>query len=216
MTADEKARTALFANPTVAGWIFGALFGLVPAWLMTLVFDGWPGRIAAVTVIAITAAFSARVDRRARASALADLQGGEVEVLEVETSRALELEVDHASVAPAVVLDVGDGQLLLLDGPWATDPALYGGAEPGRVDAPPWWNQLAPPLAFPTPQFTLVRLPRSGEVLSIRATGEYLAPERKLAVDLAKLQPRASELFPGVFEGLDPAAVTEGLQRRSP
>lgn len=149
-----------------------------------------------------------RHNAKARRRFEADLRTNEVEELTLETERVLALEVDHSSVDPALVLELGGGQLLLLCGQWARKPETYGGGEPApEIEEELWWNGLKPPHAFPTRRCIITRLAHSGEVLRIEPQGDYLKPEER-SVDLAKRAPRPSELLTGSLDAVDAALDT--------
>ena len=139
-------------------------------------------------------------DRRRR------LRDAGIEILEVESDAAVELPADHSAVDPAVLFDIGGGQLLLLMGQWLCDPATFGVEGGPDDDDPPMWNGLPPPNSFPSRQFMLTRWPESGLVLSIRVDGEYL-PVRKepCSVELTTLPPLYSQIIPGTLQDIDGA-----------
>ncbi|WP_437739521.1 hypothetical protein WME73_28300 [Sorangium sp. So ce302] len=156
--------------------------------------------------------------REARARWDEDLRAAEVEELRVETSRAVELDAGHSALSPAVVLDLGEGQLLLLYGQPVAEPEVYGrdgwpttaaDDRDDNDDEDPfaaWWNGMPPPHAFPSERFTLTRLRATGEVLSIAIEGPYLAPEpAHEASDLRARDHRPSLVFAGTLDRIDEA-----------
>jgi hypothetical protein len=211
MKPEERARAQRLAKASLASWIYLFLFmGLAPSFLLGLIggkladeAGAWAGRAIGLVPFTILALSYGRHERAWRRRYAADVAGGEVEVLEVETDRAVALEVDHSSVDPAIVIELGEGKCLLLDGQWAWNPEIFGAKVRPEEDDPPWWNGLPPPHAFPTRRFTLTRLPVSGEVLGIEPQGDYLAPEKTVGVDLAKREPRPSETLAGSIDAID-------------
>ncbi len=109
--------------------------------------------------------------RRAKAPARADLLAGVVEVIEVATSRALNI---GTAENPSYLIDLGGGEVLY----------LADRKDPG----------------FPCTRFTLVRAPASGQVLALALAGaplEVAGPSRPEGVRLAMLAWRESELLVG-------------------
>ena len=214
----EAERARALARPDPASWGCITIIGLVLvgpfSWLggrlgSDAFGSPWVGAIAGALIgfagyLALALSYR-RSELPQRLRAAADVKGGEVQALLVETTRAIELEVDHSSVDPAILIEVDEGQLLLLCGQWLRDPEIYGSNQPPAEDDTPWWNDLAPPHAFPARRFTVTRFPHCGEVLSIEVEGEYLAPERTVGTDLAGLAPRPSEIRKGTLDRVEDA-----------
>jgi hypothetical protein len=216
MTAGERRSAELLAKRSLAPWVFMTLLFLGSAWALGMMgakLFGPPGQLvgwalAAVAWSAMSVSFG-RFDARRRARVSDDLLRGEVEELIVETDRALALQTDHSSVSPAIAIELGDGKVLLLCGPWAMDMGFYGEqTPPDEADLERTWNGLRPPHAFPARLFRLTRLASSGHVLFIEPGGEYLAPDGPIGVELSKRGPRASEIVPGSLDDVrrDPAS----------
>jgi hypothetical protein len=216
MTAEERG-AARSSGGTGGRHVFLLmLFGLVPGFLLAKLFSGVAGgsdlgralgwTAGAASFVAAELAFR-RSLRAAREASEKDLAGGEVEVVRVETDRAIALEGDHSSVHPALAVDVGGGKVLFLCGQWAWDEERFG-AEPAPDDeGEAWWNRCRPPHAFPSRRFTLTRLPSTGEVLRIDVEGEYLEPEQRpdVVVELASRNPKPSQLLTGSLDDLEAA-----------
>jgi hypothetical protein len=216
MTAGERRSAEVLAKGSLAPWVFMGLLFAGSAWILGVMgaklfgptgqLIGWA--LATAVWSAMGVSFG-RHDARRRARVRDDLTRGEIEELLVETDRALALETDHSSVSPAVVIELGEGQLLLLCGGWTGVMGFYGEqTPPSDADVERTWNGLPPPYAFPARLFRLTRLSSSGHVLFIEPGGEYLAPEGPLGVDLAKHSPRPSEILQGSLDDVrrDPAS----------
>lgn len=123
-----------------------------------------------------------------------------VEEIEVTQARVFELEPVVEGRDPVLAFDLGERKILLLQGQWLRDPAVYG-ADRARGDASEnFLNGLEAPCSFPSGAFTLLRLPASGRVIGIRVQGEYLAPSRKIAALEPDYILGDSELFEGALE----------------
>lgn len=187
LTAEETERLTLAAQAgngeaeeAEFDWVgvgFGGVLGLLLArggapWFVALPAGALAWRMAVVArrrrreAAALFGDASAAVYRQ-------DLQGGEVEIMEVEAS-AVVARSDRSDEPPAFVFDVGDGELLAI-----CDPALAQAVGQG---------------SFPNDRFELVLGPKSGAVLDLRCTGRPLTPVRTLEFDLYG--------SPQVFEGV--------------
>jgi len=114
--------------------------------------------IGCLPVAALALAYGVHASR----SRGSDISGDEVEELSIEATRAVSLVGQHGLREPLLLLDVGDGQTLLLFGSW-----LF--THMADDDAPA-------ANGFPNTRFTLARLFSSADVLSIANSGDYLAP----------------------------------------
>lgn len=223
MRDDERAVAARSAEGSSSGFVLllaaGSCVGLALlfGFLASLVSESWRtvGTIVgAACGLALGALFFkgfAKFERELRDRSAADLASGEVEEIAVECDAVVAIEADHSSLIPALALEIGDDDLLVLAGQWLGDAILYGTEDGVAQDdalegfEEIWWNGLRPPHAFPTRRFTVVRLPASGEVLAIRPDGEYLAPTRTVPFDLGRYNPQPSQIVKGTLSDLDRA-----------
>lgn len=113
----------------------------------------------------------------------------------VRIARAVEIKPDHSSVDPALALDIGRGQLLLLAGQWLWDERTYGAPAAAGTDdvLDACLDRQPPPHAFLGDAFTLRRSAATGEVWSIRVKGVplVLGP----AIQGVKLTQRRPQYF---------------------
>lgn len=122
------------------------------------------------------------------------------EELRVRAARAV--AVTGGTREPAFALDVGFRRGPPRAGRVLTRPHLHGG--------PP-----ARPAHFPCPDFTLVRLPRSGAVVSIRQEAPPLAPGPAVEALRPRFRLRDSELVDGTLEDLPGALARADAARRA-
>ena len=106
----------------------------------------------------------------------ADLDQGSVQVVASRGARFRSPE--RPASDPELRAEIGDGATLSLQGAWLTEGERFGRAQPD--DEAGWedshFNSLPEPWAFPSPAFTLHRLPVSGRVLRIEVEGPYVEP----------------------------------------
>lgn len=161
----------------VAAYIGGVLLGWLPepdavGWLILI------GALVLTIALAVgMTLFYTRFMRRMLEPHRRDAEAGMVEVIEVAGARVVAIEPSDPDDRVAMAFDIGDGKLLYLAGEWLWDRDIYGApasVETGEDDSTSA-NGLAPPYRFPSEAFTLVRAPRSGDVLSLRVTGPPLA-----------------------------------------
>jgi hypothetical protein len=190
-TDEERRQATTDGRPQVSLFVFSLVFfvgvfgyppGLLGGWLGGLAgyptvgqYVGWTIGLWLVVHLGVSfVRFDADTRRRVRA----DVERGEVDELEVRGARVVRIEAGNDSVNPTLVFDIGGGQLLLMLGQWLrSSPSVFGAAEDAGVsEDAPWLNELPPPYAFPSADFTVRRLRSSGNVLSIRVEGEYLQP----------------------------------------
>lgn len=117
-----------------------------------------------------------------------DLQDGQVEVLECRPRAVVALE-EFEDEGPGFFFDLGDGQLLFLQGQYLYD--------------------LTEKKKFPSTYFTFVRAPHSRSALSIASQGEVLSPLRTIQLsgsDVLKSVmdfPEDGSVFPGSLESVE-------------
>lgn len=111
-----------------------------------------------------------------------DLVSGVVQILHVRGGRVVVKE-PYNDEGRALIFDVGDGWLLLLQGDWLYDESTYGAParsldEVEAADDTGHINGVPDPHGFPSGDFELDRAERSGIIFGIRVRGPYLEPCR--------------------------------------
>ena len=101
------------------------------------------------------------------------------------------------NIGPNLAIELSDDAILYLQGHWLLDYTIYGAPFPEDDDGDEQFNGLPAPHSFPSTEFTLSRLPNSGEVLQICVVGEYLPPEPAIEALKRTHQFQPSELFRG-------------------
>ncbi|HVX84989.1 MAG TPA: hypothetical protein VH253_09245 [Phycisphaerae bacterium] len=156
-----------------------------------------------------------RAERRHHDEAVLDEVDHQVEVLTVYNPRVL-LLASRADSDPVLAIDIGDNQVLLLQGSWLHDPQTYGTHDHGDCDANvAILNGLPHPYSFPASQFTITRMPHSGDVLKIEVEGGYVKPIQTVGALPATYNFRDSEIFDGSLDDL-PHVLHEEHRRRCP
>ncbi len=156
---------------------------------------------ALVAGLLVTASFTSIIRHR-RDLARRTVHGAEadpVEVIDVEANAALDIEAP-GSTGPAVCLDVGNGQILMLYGQWLYDNQIYRAPRPEDDLGDEYWNGLPTPHAFPATAFRLHRWDGSDQPFWIEILGDYLAPTETPI----QLRCGSPETLPGpweIFEG---------------
>lgn len=164
---------------------------------------GWA--IAAAIYIPMLISF-VPYERRQRKLAEIDKRNQLVQDIHVTSPRFVEVAM-VGNTGPNLAIDIGNERILYLQGQWLYDCDIYGAASPENDEADELFNGLPTPHSFPSSEFTISRLPNSGEVLRIQVSGDHVRPET--SVDALKPEHRfqPSELFSGSIE--DIAGVLE-------
>ena len=163
---------ALITLPSAAAlgilgqWLIGSVGAIVGVGLPALLVAGM-----AVGMYRSAAQVRRQVER--------DLAEAKVEVLEVSIAPAWLVPSQHSSTDPSLAFEL-DERILVLVGPWLSDPRTFGGT---LADDPPndareeYANGMLPPFAFPTRRFAVHRFPHTGLVTRIDLLdGAYCAP----------------------------------------
>lgn len=132
-----------------------------------------------------------------------DASAKRIQDIHVRNARVIEI-VPHNDHAPLLCFDIGDGMLLYLRGQWIVRPDPYG-VDPPEEEYDDIFNGLPDPNSFPSTEFTVARLPHTGDVLSIRIRGNYLPPQKSDFVLNEAHQLRDSEILPGSLADLTSA-----------
>lgn len=157
------------------------LLGFIGGWLGGLLSDEagrwgrWIGCGGGAVVYVMTLWTFVPYERRQRMRAAKDADKHLIEEVTVSNPQVIEIGA-WGDNEPVLVFDVGDHKLLFLQGQWLRDEKTYGApALEGDPDEE-YLNGLPGPFSFPSTEFTVIRLPHSGRVLSIRVSGSYLPP----------------------------------------
>lgn len=152
-------------------------------------------------------------ERRWRERAQRDIEAAEVQEISVRGARVVEIGLIDDN-EPILAFDIGKGLILFLRGQWLRESHIYG-AEAVDEDEleEEFINGLRTPHSFPSDAFTLMRLPHTGRVLSIRVEGEYLAPGPAVEALKPEYEFGESELFRGNLESIAAVLETEHSRR---
>lgn len=192
---------ALFSVGIVtAGVHLGSQWSEVGAWIV--------GSLVAV-IVTLALVGSARSAARLNARVRADVAAGKVELLDLRDAEPVNVQPARSAVSPGLLFDLDGGRCLVLVGQWLTAPETYGGSyversadaeTDGESEAYP---VSAPPYAFPTSEFTVIRLPRSGQVLRIERRGEYRRPGPARELDLTPIGDMPSRVIDCPVRGIE-------------
>ena len=229
-TEHEFAAIRRHAHSQLASYLSVTfLFGILPALILTLVSGRLAGMFSPDYVLLARSMGGAagaliflwaivdlhRSERRHREEALLDEEDHTVEVISIHNPRVMEL-ASQGDNDPVLALDIGENEVLLLQGSWLPDPRTYGTHDHGDSDAnDAILNGLPHPFSFPNTDFTLTRLPHSGDVLRIECRGSYQAPDQTVGALPHTYHFRDSELFNGNLDNL-PHILDEAHRRSCP
>jgi hypothetical protein len=202
-------------------------FGIVPVYFLGQL-GGWVGGFVSEDASAygqwigwILAAFlfvSAVVtflpyERRLRKRAAQDERERTVQEIHVLEPRVIEIGLINDN-EPILAFDIGDNKILFLQGQWLRDAGTYGTDGPEGDPFDEFINGLPAPHSFPSTEFTVSRLPHSGEVLGIRAQGNYAAPQAEVEALKTEFEFGDSEIFDGSLDDIA-AVLAREHERRS-
>ena len=214
-TADELKTIAGLANTNVASygcltlsaagtaWLFGGLGNWVGAFVSAEVAQcgqwiGWS--VAAAIYISLMFSFIS-YERRLLRLARMDRSNQLVQDIHVKDPRVVEVAMVW-NTGPNLAMDIGEQVVLFLQGQWLCAPDIYDAPVPPDDLGDEVFNSLPAPHSFPCSEFTMSRLPNSGEVIRIHVAGDYLQPEPAIDALKSKHQFRPSELFEGSIDDL--------------
>lgn len=198
MNEQERANASMNSKERTRGlfsFIGVGVFCMVGFWLA----DGPEMSVVSAVILGVMVFFYQRRTKELQGEAFRKLDGAEVEVLHVETSRVVSLLRNHRSrhLVPVLLIDGGDGKVLVLCGMWLEDASIWSDDAEEDESEVTSFNGLRAPHAFPCTRFTLARLPRTGEVLSISNDGEYLEPDGTDASLASDDEPQQSMVING-------------------
>ncbi len=197
------------------------ILGKLGAWLGALVspaasaygqYAGWC--IAAIILVLAIVSFN-RYERRLRQLAERDRDARVVQDIHVTDPRVVEIALINDN-EPILAFDVGDNTILFLQGQWLRDCDIYGTEGPDDDDPyEEFFNGIPEPYSFPATEFTVSRLPNSGEVLAISVAGQYLAPKEVVEALKPEYEFVNSELFEGPLEDIAGVLAREHSRRNA-
>lgn len=137
-----------------------------------------------------------------------------IQEIHVINPRAIEITM-IGNIGPNLAIDIGDGMILYLQGKWLYDADIYGAAVQQDDEGDELFNGFPPPHSFPCSEFTISRLPHSGEVLRIHVVGKYLQPEPAVEALKSEHEFQPSELFSGSIDDIVEVMGREHETRRA-
>jgi hypothetical protein len=226
--ADEQRLIAGRAKPDYASYgCIAILFAILPAYLLGNL-GGWLGgfispeaakygqwlgwALAAILFVAAIVTFIP-YERRRRRRAAQDCEDQVIQDIHVVEPRVLEIGLISDN-EPILAFQIADNKILFLQGQWLRDCGTYGVDAPGIEPYEEFINGLPPPHSFPSSEFTLSRLPNSGEVLGIRVAGRYLAPGAAVEALKPEYDFADSELLDGSLDDIADVLAHEHAQRK--
>ncbi len=209
-TPEEQQTIAARAKPDFASVGCLVIFVAGPAWLLGKLghwlggmitpeaakyaqWIGWAITFAVYTPFVVSIF---RYGRRQRKLAQSDHEDQLVQEIHVTNARLVEVAM-VGNIGPNLAIELNSESVLYLQGQWLSDNSVYNAPIPENDDGDEKFNGLPSPHAFPSTEFTLIRLPNSGEVLQIQVSGEYVhqEPAVKALQQHHRFQP--SEIFSG-------------------
>jgi hypothetical protein len=228
-TLKEQRLTAGGTRPDLASYgclaIFfaavpGLLLGKLGSWLGGFIstdasiYGKWIGWSVAAVVFAFALVSFIPHERRRRLRVSQDLQAQIVQEIHVTNSRAFEVGLINDN-EPIIVFDIGGNNILFLQGQWLRDSETYGAVVSEDDSYDEVFNGLPEPYSFPSTDFTVTRLPHSGDVIGIRVAGKYLVPETVVEALKPEYEFGNSELFEGSLEELAAVLANEHARRHA-
>jgi hypothetical protein len=222
----------LIAQRTGPDWAsYGCIilfFAIVPAYLLGKL-GGWLGGfvsedasaygrwigwlLAGVLFVSAIISFMP-YERRRRQRASRDREEQIVQEIHVVEPRVIEIELISDN-EPILAFDIGENKILFLQGQWLRDYETYGTNRPEGDPLEEFINGLPAPYSFPSSEFTLTRLPHSGEVLGLRVAGRYVAPQAVVEALKFEYDFADSELLDGSLDDIPGVLAREHERRRA-
>jgi hypothetical protein len=199
-----------------AAWTFGKIGHWIGSFFSENVstYAQWVGWIAGVALgIPILVALIP-YGRRQQKLATRDRETQLVQEIHVIDPRVIEVAM-VGNIGPNLAIDIGDEKILYLQGQWLYDCDIYGAESPENDEGDELFNGLPAPHSFPCSEFTISRLPNSGEVLHIRVAGNYLPPETPVEALKPEHRFQPSELFKGSLDDLAGVMQREHATRKA-
>jgi len=170
---------------------------------------GWA--LAAIVFVAAIVSF-VPYERRRRQRAVQDRQAQMIQDIHVVEPRVIEIGLVSDN-EPILAFQIGDNKILFLQGQWLRDSETYGVDASDREPCEQFFNGLPAPHSFPSTEFTISRLPNSGEVLGIRVAGPYLAPGKAVEAMKPEYDFADSELLDGSLDDIAGVLAREHARR---
>jgi hypothetical protein len=195
-------------------------FGLLGHWVGSFISEnvaiyaqwgGWTAGIAlGIPILVAVIPYG----RKQQKLAIRDHETQVVQEIHVTNPRVIEVAM-VGNIVPNLAIDIGNEKILYLQGQWLYDRGIFGAESPENDEGDEMFNGLPAPHSFPCSEFTLTRLPSTGEVLQICVVGDYLPPEAPVETLKAEHQFQPSELFSGSLDDLASIMDHEHLRRRA-
>ena len=196
-----------FALGFIGGWLGGFISPDVATWAR---YAGWLVGLVGI-IYGVVWYWPHERERQKRADA--DAADPTVEELTIKSSRVVELFC-LSSHEPCLVFDLGNNQLLYLQGQWIRWESTYNApliVDGGNDD---YFNLLEPPYSFPSDEFMVTRLTNSGHVFGINVTGEYLKPDDPIDALQPDFDFNDCEIIPGLIDEIPESLQAEHERRR--
>lgn len=227
-TPEERQNIAARMRPDYASYGFlvvlsagtAWVFGMLARWLGSFVstdvsnYAQWSGWCAGAALAIPLLAALIPYDRRQRELASRDNVDQIVHEIHVTEPRVVEIGLINND-APILAFDIGGETILFLQGQWLLECGTYGAEIPPNDEGDEMFNGLPPPHSFPCTDFTISRLPNSGEVLRIQVAGDYLAPSAIVEALRPEYQFQHSEVFSGSLDHIDGVLAREHVARKT-
>ena len=197
-------------------WMLGKIGHWIGAFISEDVasYSRYGGWIAGIAIgIPLLASFILYL-RKQKKLAIRDHDAQIVQLIHVTNPRVVEIAM-LGNIGPNLAIDIGNEKILYLQGQWLYDCKVYGANSPENDDGDEVFNGLPAPHSFPCSEFTISRLPNTGEVLHIHVAGVDLPPEAVVEALKSQHQFQPSELFVGSLDELPSIMDHQHLKRRA-
>lgn len=216
MKPDYASFGCLTVLTGAAAWTFGKVGHWIGSYVTENVatYAQWAGWIVGIALgIPILVAIIP-YSRKQQKLATRDYETQLVQEIRVTDPRVIEVAM-VGNIGPNLAIDIGYDKILFLQGQWLYDCQIYGAQSPENDEGDELFNGLPAPHSFPCSEFTISRLPSTGEVLHIHVAGDYLSPEAPVEALKSEHQFQPSELFSGSLDDLASIMDHEHLRRRA-
>ena len=227
-TPEEQKAIDARSRPDVASLGCIVVIGAGPArpsgklghWLGAFVslngaqYGQWIGWAIAVAIYIPALISFVAYERKQRKLAQADNTNQIVQDIHVTNPRVIEVAF-VGNTGPNLAIDIGDEMILFLHGKWPYNYDIYGAESPKNDEGDERFNSVPEPHSFPCTEFTVSRLPGSGQVLHIQVAGAYIQPATAVHALKPEHDFRPSEIFCGSLEEIAGVLDREHLARNS-
>ncbi len=195
---------------------YGAIGGCMGGWISddAGTIGQWSGWGFGCVLSLLVLIWAIPHHRRLQATWVQDKEQWRVEEITVSDARVIEIGL-ISNRAPILAFQIGEGKILFLQGQWLLGPDIYDAPIGANEEWDEFMNGLPEPFAFPSTAFTITRLPNSGSVLKITATGRYLVWEKVVEALRAEFEFRDSEMLEGNIDDIAEVLRQEHTRRSS-